>query len=135
MNSKKVVKPASTSELRAFGLLVGAVFLAVGLWPMLHHLSPRTWALIVAAGLIVPALISPSILAVPYQLWLKIGGALGWFNTRLILTILYFIAVLPVAIILRLTGKTPLKLKFDPAASSYREPPEETREINLTEQF
>ncbi len=77
----------------------------------------------------------PQLLTTPYRLWIKTGEKLGWLNTRIILTILYFTAVLPVAVILRLSGKTPLKLKFDPQADSYREQPEENSDSTLKDQY
>lgn len=134
MNTQKNDKAPNSSELRIFGLLVGGVFLLIGLWPVFHQLSPRMWALIPAILLILPAIVYPQSLTVPHRIWSRMGAALGHFNTRLILTILYFVAVLPVAIVLRLTGKTPLHLKFDPDQESYREKPDDSA-TNITEQF
>ncbi len=134
MNTQKNDKAPTSSELRIFGLLVGGVFLLIGLWPVFHQLSPHLWALIPAILLILPAIVFPQSLTAPHRIWGKFGAVLGRFNTRLILTILYFVAVLPVAIILRLTGKTPLQLKFAPDKESYREKPEDSA-TNITEQF
>lgn len=134
MNKQKVDTAPTSSELRIFGLLVGGVFLLLGLWPVFYQLSPRLWALVPAVLLIFPAMLYPAVLIRPHRIWSKFGAVLGRFNTRLILTILYFIAVLPVALILRLTGKTPLKLKYSHDTDSYREKPEES-ETNITEQF
>lgn len=130
--------PAPTgrnSELRSFGLLVGAAFLAIGLWPLFRQADVRVWALIVATVLILPALLRPAWLKFPHAAWVTIGATLGWFNTRLILGILYLVAILPIALILRLTGKTPLQLKFDKKADSYREEPDSEDDKNFTQQF
>jgi nitrate reductase NapE component len=124
-----------SNELRSFGLLVGAAFLAIGLWPMLSQSGTRIWAMLLATVLILPALVQPSWLKVPHAIWMKIGAALGWFNTRLILGILYVVAVVPVALLLRVTGKTPLQLKFDKTAASYREKPDSDDDQNITQQY
>jgi len=124
-----------SNELRNFGLLVGVAFLAIGLWPLLSQSGTRIWALLLATALILPALIQPSWLKTPHALWMKIGAALGWFNTRLILGILYIIAIVPIALVLRIVGKTPLQLKFDKNAVSYREKPDSDDDQNITQQF
>lgn len=124
----------TNSELRIFGLLIGLVLLIIGVWPLLQQLPPRTWALIPAFLLIVPALCFPRILKVPHRIWSIIGHALGWFNTRVILTLLYIFAMLPIAIILRLSGKRPLQLNYSPEKDSYREQPDDT-ESEISEQF
>ncbi|PKL47807.1 MAG: hypothetical protein CVV42_11740 [Candidatus Riflebacteria bacterium HGW-Riflebacteria-2] len=123
-----------SSELRNFGLLVGTAFLAIGLWPLLRQADARTWALVLATCLILPALLKPDWLQFPHAAWLKIGTALGWFNTRLILGILYIVAIVPIALILRISGKTPLQLKIDKNALSYREQPDSDDDQNLTQQ-
>ncbi len=123
------------NELRSFGLLVGVAFLAIGLWPLLRQADVRTWAIILSTVLILPALLRPAWLKFPHAVWLKIGAALGWFNTRLILGILYIVAIVPIALVLRLAGKTPLQLKFDKNAESYREKPDLDDDKNFTQQF
>ncbi len=127
--------PGRNRELRSFGLLVGAAFLLIGLWPLLNQATSRNWSLLLAGVLILPALLQPMWLKTPHAIWLKVGAALGWFNTRLILGILYIVAILPVAILLRITGKTPLQLKFDKNAPSYREKPDPDDDQNVTQQF
>ncbi len=123
------------SELRNFGLLVGTAFLAIGLWPLLRQADARIWAIILATVLILPAVVKPDWLRIPHAIWQKVGAALGWFNTRLILGILYMIAIVPIALILRISGKTPLQLKFDPNAASYREKPDSDDNQNLSQQY
>lgn len=125
----------NSSELRSFGLLVGAAFLAIGLWPLLNEAGVRNWALLLATILILPAILKPAWLKFPHAAWCKIGAVLGWINTRLILGLLYLVAVVPIALILRLTGRTPLQLKFDKNANTYREKPDSEDDQNLTQQF
>ncbi len=123
--SNNIKSSPARSELRIFGLSLGLVFLAIGVWPMRNDMPLRIWSLIISTALILPALLAPLFLTAPLRLWMKFGGIMGWVNTRLILTLLYFFAILPVAIILKISGKTPLKLKFDRKAESYREKPED----------
>lgn len=128
-------KKFTSVELKNFGLLVGSVFALISLWPLLYSLPLRSWAGVIAAVLILPAIMRPQFLTFFYRIWLNLAALLGWFNTRLILTLLYFLAVLPVALLLKALGKTPLHLSYNPAVQTYREPPEEISESNFEDQF
>lgn len=126
---------ATRCELRNFGLLVGIVFGLIAAWPLFSHQPVRVWVATFAGLLIAPALLRPQLLRLPYAFWQTIGAAMGWFNTRVILTILYFGAVLPTGLLLRLIGKSPLKLHFDKKTNTYRELPEPDSDGSITEQF
>lgn len=122
-------------EYRNFGITVGTIFLAIALWPLLSSASIRLWMAIPAGILLFSAIFFPAFLRHPFQIWMKLGSALGWLNTRIILTLLYFLAILPIAIILKITKKTPLKLKFEPQSDSYREKPEDSADNEFEQQF
>jgi hypothetical protein len=51
--------------------------------------------------------------------WFKIAHVLGWINTRIILSLFYFLIVLPIASISKLFTKDPLMLKAKNAGSLY----------------
>ena len=124
----------SDKELRNFGLLIGAVMVALALWPWHLPVPARIGAASAALMLILPALVRPGLLFWPNRIWSMFAYALGWVNTRLILGLLYFLAIFPIGMLLRMTGRAPLKLKFDTGSSTYREQPEESAG-NLNEQF
>jgi hypothetical protein len=110
---------------RAFGLVFAAVFLVVGLWPLLGDGGVRLWALAVAALLLAVALLRPALLGPANRLWLKFGELLHRIVSPVVLGVTFLLAVLPVGLLMRLTGKDPLSRKFDPQAASYwipREP-------------
>lgn len=46
--------------------------------------------------------------------WLRIARAIGVVNTAVLLTILYWLVVVPLGVILRLLGKDPLRLRRGP---------------------
>ncbi len=108
-------------ELRRFGLLLGTLVLAVfaGI-PFLRRHAVLAWPWLVAALLWIPALVAPGALSYLRRGWMHLGEALGWLNTRVILSLLYVIAVVPIGLVIRLTGRDPMKRKFEPAARSYR---------------
>ena len=108
-------------ELRKFGLILGAIFALIGLWPALvRGASPRLWALAVAALLVLPALGRPAWLQPAYRAWMALSRVLGWVNTRLILGLVFFALVTPLGLAMRLFGRDALGLRFDRSAASYR---------------
>ncbi|MFZ5950633.1 MAG: SxtJ family membrane protein [Candidatus Rifleibacteriota bacterium] len=131
-NEKKSLNP---TELRTFGLSVGIVFGLIALYPLFKGESIRAWAAIIGTSLIAPAIFFPPLLELPFKAWQVIGHALGWLNTRIILSVLYFAAIVPVSLVLKIFGREPLKLHFDPEASSYREMPENKTGSSLKNQF
>jgi len=125
LNWIKVHSKASKKELRSFGLLMGGmIFLLFGLlFPWL--LEKTTWPiskplLIICCSFIGLGILLPILLKPIYILWMGIGGVLGYINTKIILTLVYFGLFLPVGIIRRIFVKDPLKLKYDASADSYR---------------
>ena len=113
---------AGRSQWRSFGLIVGSVFAVIGAWPAVKNgLPPRLWALAAAGVLIVPALAYPPILKYPYAAWMALGRALGWINTRIILSILFYGVFTPIGAIRRALGKDSMQRSFDADAETYRQ--------------
>ena len=127
---------ASPEQLRSFGLIVGGVFSLLGVWPALvHGLPMRAWALGPGVLLIAPALIYPAVLKGPYRAWMAAGRLLGWINSRVILSIFFYVILTPVGVVLRLLGKDPMRRRYDPAAGSYRQAREPRPGSHMRHQF
>ena len=130
------MKPRKPPE-RSFGLLFAGVFTVVGLLPLWGSGSPRLWALAVAAGFAALALALPRVLAPVTRAWLAFGDLLHRLVSPVALGVIYFGTVVPTGLLMRLFGKDPLRLRFDPKARSYwirREPPGPAPE-SLEKQF
>ena len=71
-------------ELRKFGLVFAGMFILIFglLLPWIWDKSSPMWPWIVAAAFVAVALLVPTALGPVYRLWMKIGHALGWLNTR-----------------------------------------------------
>ena len=112
----------SKKQLREFGLLIGFGFpLLIGwLIPALTGHGLREWTLWVGfIGLII-GLTSPRLLYYPYKFWMKLGLILGWFNSRIILCLVYMIVLIPIAFVMRLIGYDPLRSRRK-GEKTYRE--------------
>ena len=64
---------------------------------------------------------------------MKLGKILGWFNSYLILGLVFIFVLLPIALIMRIFGHDPLKIKKS-NKKSYREV-RLTDKINLRQTF
>jgi len=114
------------SSDRSFGIVFAVVFLIIAFIPLLHSGAVRWWSAGVAAAFGVVAFTVPSILAVPNRLWMKFGLLLAKIVSPIALGILFYLVFMPVGLVMRIAGKDPLRLRFDPAAKSYwipRSPP------------
>ena len=108
-------------ELRDFGLLLGALFAAVfGVIPILRHRPTHPWPWALAAALWIVALAWPRGLTFIYRGWTRLGQLLGWFNKRVILTVLYALIIVPTGVAMRLFRRDRMGRRFEPARKSYR---------------
>ena len=107
------------SSSRAFGFVFAVVFLVIAIWPLASAGPPRQWALWVAMAFGVIALIAPKLLAWPNRLWLRFGLLLHRVISPVALALIFYVAVMPVGLVLRLLGKDLLRLRRRPEATTY----------------
>jgi hypothetical protein len=115
-----------SSSDRSFGFVFTAVFLIIALYPLLHAAGIRIWAVVVSGLFLLLALFVPQVLAPANRVWTKFGFLLHRIVSPLALGVLFFLVVTPTGLLMRLFGKDPLRLRFDPTADSYwikRDPP------------
>lgn len=113
------------SSDRSFGLLLAGFAVLVGGVKWWHGNGAAWWWLGAAAVLAAVASVYPAALAPLNRLWLRIGLAMYTIVNPIVMALIFYAAVLPTAFLARLTGKHFLRLKRNPAATSYwirREP-------------
>ena len=98
--------PITKAGLRSFGLITGAIFIVLfGLFfPYILNRAFPVWPWVIAGVLWCCALTFPNSLRRVYIVWMKVGGILGWINTRIILGAMYFLMVTPMSVVMRLLG-------------------------------
>jgi len=110
-----------TKQLRNFGLMVGGIFLIIGLWPvLLRSENPRAWAVVLGGLLMSLGFGLPKLLGPVYRVWMILGHALGWVNTRILLGIVFYGLLTPMGLIMRLFGKDSMRRQFVQEAHTYR---------------
>jgi len=108
----------------------------MGLWPMVFRAAgPRLWALALAVGLIVPALVLPRSLTYVYRIWMAAAEILGWINTRIILSIVFYGIVTPMGFVMRRLGRDPMQRRYEPHATTYRVPKPSRPATHMIRQF
>jgi hypothetical protein len=118
-------------HLRKFGLTMGVAFAVFGglfLWRG-HMVAPYLFMLAAAFLLLAP--LAPKALRPVQTVWMTLATVLGWVMTRVLLSLVFFIGITPLAFLARVVGKRFLDLKFEPDRESYwekREPPTEGME-------
>lgn len=114
------------SSDRSFGLVFAAFFAIIACLPWLRGGEFRFWAFAVSGAFFMIALLYPSILSSLNRYWMKLGLILSRIVSPIALGILFCFTIVPIGLLMRVLGKDPLRLKLDPAASSYwilRTPP------------
>ena len=94
---------------RKFGFTVGAAFLAFGsiaLW----RGKERTATVLLALGglLVVAALVAPTALGPVERAWMGLAHAISRVTTPIFMGIVYFLVILPIGLVRRLNGSSPI---------------------------
>ena len=109
----------SRENNKGFGLLFFAVFLIIGLWPLINGESPRIVFFIIGLIFLILGLVNSKILTPLNKAWVKFGELLGKIIAPIVMAGVYFIVLTPISIIVRLFGKDLLKVKFSEKSKSY----------------
>lgn len=108
-------------ELRRFALLVGGIFVAIGIWPLVvRGESPRVWAVSIGSLLAIVGIAAPLALGPIYRAWMLLGEGLGWVNARILLGLVFFGILTPMGRLMKLRGKGQVKLRYEPEIETYR---------------
>jgi len=114
------------SSDRSFGLTITVALGLVAVWPLIHHRPVRLWALAAAAVVLVPTIVRPGLLGPAKRLWLRLGLLLPRVASPVVMAVLFYTTLTPIAIVLRLLGKDLLRRRIDRTATTYwieRRPP------------
>ena len=115
-------EPVEAASNRAFGCIVGTITIAIaaGKTMLAAALTPVSLLLFAAGvGLLALGIGAPSLLTPAKRLWLRLGAVMAKVVNPIILALMFYLAVTPLAWLMRLAGKRPLRLAADRAAASY----------------
>lgn len=104
---------------QSFGLIFAAIFLVIGLFPMLFGNPYRVWSLTIALAFFSFSLIFPTALTPLNNLWMKFGQLMHKITNPLLMGIIFFVTVVPTGLVLKLLGRDPMNRKLDSKQQSY----------------
>ena len=134
--AKHMPEPSSPKQLRSFGLILGCGLCVIAILPaFIRGHNPRMWALVLAGVFVAPALTAPAVLRYPYRVWMLAGHCLGWLNTRIILTILFYVVFTPVSVVMRIIKRDSMRRSFEPELDTYRVVKDPRAASHLKHQF
>jgi Saxitoxin biosynthesis operon protein SxtJ len=102
-----------------FGIVFAVVFLVIGFWPLVNSQNVRYWCLAISAAFLLVAFYAPNILSLPNKIWFKFGMLIGGVVAPVVMAMVYFLAVLPTGVVMKLLGKDILHQNIDKDAESY----------------
>ena len=106
-------------DLRSFGVTIGIILLLIAGFLFYKDKESFQIFLYVAGTFIGFGLIIPIILKPIYIVWMVFAVILGWFMTRVILSLLFYVIITPIGVVLRTFGKDLIGLKFSKKQDTY----------------
>ncbi len=116
-------EPGST---RGFAITMAVALVLIGLFFWWRSDIPPWWSLVLAAAFLLLEWLWAQALKPLNRLWFKLGLLLGAIVAPVVMGVVFFGVVTPIALTRKALGKRSLDSGFDPAAASYwrrREPP------------
>ena len=98
---------------RSFGIVFFIVFLLIAIYPLLSGESVRLWSLAIATIFFILGIINSSLLSPLNKIWFKFGLLLGRLISPLVMSLIFFLVVTPIALLMKLLKKDLLNLKFN----------------------
>ena len=131
MSMLTIDKNPPPERLRSFGLLLlGFVPLFGALvWWRMGRIEPATTIWTVGGVLAAIYWVVPPIRKLIYVGWMYAAFPIGWTISHLLMGAIYYLAVTPIALIMRATGRDPLNRQFDRSAKTYWTPHERSDDI------
>lgn len=115
-------KTRNEKELRDFGLIAGGLLSPLfGLiFPWLRGYKYPLWPWALGVALVASALLRPQLLKYAFAIWNRLGVVLGWVNSRIVLTVIFYMVIVPMGLLMRFFGQDPMARNFNPEAATYR---------------
>ena len=108
-----------TKELRQFGVTIAAALCLIGGWLWWKESPWYGYLVAAAAALLAAALLMPRLLKPFQRCWMVLGLCMGLVVSSVLMTVLFYLVVMPLGLLMRLRGRDPLKRSFERDAESY----------------
>ena len=105
------------SSNRSFGIVFFIVFFLIAFYPLINQGEIRIWSVLISLLFLILGIINSKILTPLNKVWFKFGIFLGKIISPVIMGIIFFLVVTPIAFLMRMLKKDLLNLKFNKNSS------------------
>ncbi len=112
------------ATLRKFGLTMAACFAVITTIIFLRHKHSTVITSLISLSFLLFAATIPALLKYFYITLMKFAFILGWFNTRLLLCVIFYLVFSPIGLLMRLFKIDLLDRRFNRTSQSYWKPKE-----------
>ena len=113
-----LVKPSSR-DLNLLALLFLIIPGLIGAYLLLWKGSVNGYVWIAIGAGLCACRVVPPVFRVIYKLWVGFSVILGYFVSRILMTIIFFTVITPTGLIMRIMGKDPMRRRLDSQAQTY----------------
>ena len=116
------------SSNRSFGIVFFIVFILIAFYPLINQEEIRIWSVLISLLFLILGIINSKILTPLNKVWFKFGIFLGKIISPIVMGLIFFLVVTPIAFLMRLRGRDELRLKFQEKSTHWikRDTPMET---------
>jgi hypothetical protein len=122
---------------RSFGLTFAGAATVIGIVAWWRGGASAAWWLLAALLFLGIALFAHPLLTPFNRAWMRLSLLISKIANPVVMAVIFFGAVMPIGWLMRLSGRDPLRLRFDADARSYwiETPRPSERESSMTRQF
>jgi multisubunit Na+/H+ antiporter MnhG subunit len=106
-------------NLKSFGITMGFALLIIAILILARHRHNPAPVVLASFVFFTLGLFAPFLLKPAYKAWMEFAFLLGWFNTRLILIMIFYLILTPIGLAMRLCKKDLLDRKIEKNKCSY----------------
>ena len=101
------------SSNKSFGIVFFVVFFLIGIYPILNNQEIRFWSIIISLIFLILGILNSKVLTPLNFAWFKLGLFLGKIVSPIVMGVIFFFVVTPIALLMKLLQKDLLNLKFN----------------------
>ena len=106
---------------RSLGIVFFIVFLLIAIYPLINQGEIRVWSVLISLLFLILGIINSKILTPLNKAWFKFGIFLGKIISPIVMGIIFFLVVTPIAFLMRILKKDLLNLKYNKNSSYWVE--------------
>ena len=106
---------------RSFGIVFFIVFLLIAIYPLINQGEIRVWSVLISLLFLILGIINSKVLSPLNKVWFKFGIFLGKIISPIVMGIIFFLVVTPIAFLMRILKKDLLNLKYNKNSSYWIE--------------